>query len=117
MAPWMIRPTQAALACVFAVLTAGCVTEARLAQDFRDERDDCVGRVFMDRSSWWCGWSDAIARRRTGPNTDEYEIARADMGRCRWIYVVERDTRRVTGWRYAGGEQDCYNRIDWLGPW
>ncbi len=113
----MIRPRLAAALCLLAGATSGCVSEARLAQNFRDDRDECVGNVFMDPDSWWCGWSDAIDKVSMSDEVDEYLIAREDMGKCRWIYVVDRHTRRVTGWRYAGGEKDCYNRIDWLGPW
>ncbi len=100
-----------------AFLSAGCATRASLAAAFRSDRDECVGKIFMDRTTWWCRWSDAIARRQVDAGTDEYEIAMEDIGKCRWIYVVDRESQRVTGWRYAGGQEDCYNRIDYLGVW
>jgi len=102
---------------LIAVAAAGCASTEDLAKGFREDRDRCVGRLFMDPDSWWCGWSDAIQKTTVGDSTDEYLIAREDMGRCRWVYVVDRESRRVTDWRFAGGEEDCYNRIDWLGPW
>lgn len=71
----------------------------------------------MDPETWWCDWSDAIARRPLDAATEEYEMARDDMGKCRWIYAVDRGSRRVIGWRYASGNEDCYDRIDYLGPW
>ncbi|MCK6371226.1 MAG: hypothetical protein L6Q83_07855 [Gammaproteobacteria bacterium] len=55
--------------------------------------------------------------RTLDERNDEYLIASDHMGRCRWSYIVDRATRRVIGWRYVSGEDNCYNRIDWLGPW
>lgn len=98
-------------------LVTGCTTRARLAQDFRNDRDRCVGELFMDRSSSNCGWLDVIEMRTLDERNDEYLIASDHMGRCRWSYIVDRATRRVIGWRYVSGEDNCYNRIDWLGPW
>lgn len=100
-----------------ALLGAGCVSRDTLRETFREEHDRCVGQVFMDPATAWCGWSDAIVSRQTSATTDEYEIAPDYMGRCRWIYVVDRGSGRVVSWRYGSGARDCYDRIDWLGPW
>jgi hypothetical protein len=105
----------ASLICTFSV--SSCATRSSLAEDFRSDRDECVGQRFMDAASWWCQWSDAIERRVVGEEMEEYLIAPDFMGRCRWIYVVDRRSRVVTGWRYDSGKGDCYSRIDWLGPW
>jgi hypothetical protein len=116
MAPRMIRPLLAAVA-LGALLVAGCTSRDTLRETFREERDRCVGQVFMDPGAAWCGWSDAIVSRQTSATTIEYEIAPDYMGRCRWVYVVERGSARVLSWRYGGGTKDCYDRIDWLGAW
>jgi hypothetical protein len=113
----MNRPASGIVAVLCAAIITGCATREGLRESFREERERCVGETFMDDATWWCGWSDAIARKQIDEAREEYVIGRADMGKCRWIYTVERLTRRVTNWRYAGGEEDCYNRIDYLGPW
>lgn len=114
---WITKRRLVLLLIASLALTSGCVTRASLARDFEKERNDCVGRTFMDPASWWCGWSQAIAESEVDANTVEYEIARDDMGRCRWIYSVDRASRQVTAWRYASGQEDCFNRVNWLGPW
>lgn len=113
----MNRLAHGAVAVTVLLLATGCVTRERLTQSFREERDRCVGEIFMDRATWWCDWSHAISRRQVSATTEEYEIARDDMGKCRWIYTVDRESGRVTGWRYRKGSEDCYDRINYLGPW
>jgi hypothetical protein len=116
MAPRTIS-TLLVAAALGALLAAGCTSHDTLRETFREERDRCVGQVFMDPATAWCGWSDAIVMRETNATTLEYEIAPDYMGRCRWIYVVDRSSARVLSWRYGSGTKDCYDRIDWLGAW
>jgi uncharacterized protein CbrC (UPF0167 family) len=106
-----------AVAVATAVAFPGCASVETRRGYFRDDRERCVGEVIGDPATWWCGWDDVAAVRATADSTDEYEIVPAGMGECRWIYVVDRDTGRVSGWRYAGDPADCYIRIDWLGAW
>jgi hypothetical protein len=105
------------LAMAAAILASACTGNEQLRRNFRYEIDQCVGAMFMDSGRWGCRWGDAIEKREVGATADEYLIAPDFMGKCRWTYVVDRDTRRVTAWRYASGQGDCYIRFDWLGPW
>lgn len=102
---------------LLALLLAGCASRDARRQDFARDRDRCVGLTFGDTRNWWCGWEYAVSRREVDERTEEQEIAPPGMGACRWVYAVDRSTRAVTGWRHAAGAQDCYTRIDWLGPW
>ncbi len=102
---------------MLALLSTSCASRDYRRQDFARDRDRCVGLTFGDSRSWWCGWQYAVSQREGDDDTGEREIAPPDMGTCRWTYSVDRASHVVTGWRYAAGEQDCYTRIDWLGPW
>lgn len=113
----MTRPAHMATLAITMILTSACVSRESLSTTFRGDLDACVGKTFMDPTSWVCNWSDAIGKREVNRTEDEYVIAPEYMGKCRWVYVVDRNSRRVTSWHYVSGKEDCYLRIDWLGAW
>lgn len=113
----MTKTPLAMVVTLAALAIAGCASRDYRRKDFVEERSRCVGTIFDDAGTWWCRWQDAVARRSLDEVTDEYEIAPARMGKCRWIYSVDRASRRVMSWRFASGEKDCYTPIDWLGAW
>ena len=95
----------------------GCATRESLRQNFRAERDACVGQRMGDRGWWWCGWDESTRTVELDQDYDEYQITSTRMPGCRWAYVVDRRLQIVRSWRYLSDPAPCYVPVDWLGAW
>lgn len=45
-----------------------------------------------------------------------FEIENKD-GKCKWESIVKRKTKIVESWKYISPPEDCWEEINWWGPW
>lgn len=93
-------------------LVAGCASMETRRQNFRIERDECIGQIAAIGHR--CGWWEPSTIRIIDEHTEEYQY-RDDA--CEWVFEIDRATKVVRSWRYISQPDRCYIKTNWFGAW